>query len=172
MARTKQEAREILGGKTVARNSTISANQTVSELRQRAKERGIDLKGITKKADILKALGASPPKAPPKAKAKKAPPKAKKAVTRGDESDLLKQARDAIKARNEFIEAFKVKYKEELDQLPEGTLFLDAVWYLSGVDLKGDLGKPPKKVISSKLRDVVMDLIPRNLVAAIRVFPS
>lgn len=106
MARTKQEAREILGGKTVARNSTISANQTVSEL------------------------------------------------------------------RHEFIEAFKVKYKEELDQLPEGTLFLDAVWYLSGVDLKGDLGKPPKKVISSKLRDVVMDLIPRNLVAAIRVFPS
>lgn len=63
----------------MTRTSATLNGATISELRQRAKERGIDLKGITKKADILKALGASSP-APKTKKSKKGNEKPKKST--------------------------------------------------------------------------------------------
>jgi hypothetical protein len=136
MVRSKKEVQEMVEKEIASLEDAILASKTVVELKKIAKERGISLKGITKKADILKALGVSSPKA--KAKSKKAPAKSKaKKTTAGksktiSEDELLAQAKDALKKKMEVDQAFRKLFQPELKSLPSGLDLFDVVTYLSG----------------------------------------
>jgi len=162
MVRSKKEVQEMVEKEIASLEDAILASKTVVELKKIAKERGISLKGITKKADILKALGVSSPKA--KAKSKKAPAKSKAKKTTAGEGDLFKQAKEALKVRNTFIKAFKAKYKKELEILPKSATLSDIAWYLSGTKLRilGINHQLPEPIISGEFRDVITDLISSN----------
>jgi len=134
MVRSRKEVQEMVEKEIASLEDAILASKTVVELKKIAKERGISLKGITKKADILKALGVSSPKA----KSKKTPAKSKaKKTTAGkskttSEDELLAQAKEALKKKMEVDQAFRKLFQPELKSLPSGLDLFDVVTYLSG----------------------------------------
>lgn len=124
--------------KTTSRMSTEDlSTKTVVQLKALAKKKEISLEGITKKADIIAALGGDfegqSPKKTPKKKGKS---KAKSSPLK-DHSKLLEEVKDANETRNETIYLFWETFREYISpNMGEMSTSVEIVDYLFGKKIR------------------------------------
>lgn len=189
MARTKQAARQLVYGnkkdqivleetipepkgskKKISKDqsSIQKSTLTVAQLRSKAKNLGIDLKGVTKKADIISAIDSygksKEDKIESQGKKSKAVTKkdSKKSKTTKANGKFLTNIEKANDLRQEIIGSFWEEYTKYLDEsFPDGVPSIQILNYLSGIPIKHNKKtlKIKEVVLDSKVRDAMMALM-------------
>lgn len=125
-------------------------NLTVAELKVAARKAKVDLKGITRKSDIIKALtGETTEVEKPSSKKSSIPAE-----------PFLEIVTEVNEKRDELFEHFRKTFTKELSVLPKDTSIQDVLSYLSGIYIRvhGKNYKLNESVISEELYRAIYDL--------------
>lgn len=154
MVFTKHEAKKLaedLETPTPKPKPKKSSNLTIAELKLIASEEGINLKGITKKADIIELLVGGSREVNPIT--------SKKAPKESDDDSFLKEFTKLNDKREELSERFLSAFSVELGRLPNSMEMSEILGYLSGEKIRvgSTIYRLKERVISDELSCAVYD---------------